>query len=195
MEYNYPYIKKYSMDWFLLNLVNNHLNNVLNRYSKLIGIRIDFSYRQSSDRYHEENHHMLERELRELFRRVESESGIAGYFWVIEYGQDSNFHAHTVVYLDGQKIRKPFPTAERIGEIWKEITEGEGKYYRCEYKESYKQDINKLVGHSNPDGIDGLRYIISYLAKEEQKYGSQIYGSSEVPPPSGLGRPRKQQGE
>lgn len=169
MEYNYPYIKKYAMDWFLLNLVNNHLNNVLNRYSKLIGIRIDFSYRQSSDRYHEDNHHMLERELRELFRRVENESGIAGYFWVIEYGQDSNFHAHTVVYLDGQKIRKPFPTAERIGEIWKEITEGEGKYYRCEYKESYKQDINKLIGHSNPDGIDGLRDISSAIWQKKNR--------------------------
>ena len=41
------------------------------------------------------------------------------------------------------------------------------------------------------DYIRGLRCIISYLAKQEQKYDMNIYGSSEVPPPSGLGRPRE----
>ncbi|EMU6157650.1 inovirus-type Gp2 protein, partial [Yersinia enterocolitica] len=125
------------------------------------------------------------------FKRVEQESGVAGFFWVIEYGEDSKFHSHTVVYLDGQKKRKTFPLAERIGALWKEITQGEGKYHRCEYKGSYKADINQIISHRDTDYIQGLRYIISYLAKQEQKYGMNIYGSSEVPLPSGLGRPRK----
>jgi len=37
--------------------------------------------------------------------------------------------------------------------------------------------------------IYNLRYIISYLAKEEQKHGDYHYGASEVTLPSGLGRP------
>lgn len=190
MNDNYPYIAKYKMDWFLHSLINSHLNDVIDRYSKVIGIRLDFSYNQNSDRYHKD-HHCLQQDLRALFKRVEQEPGVAGFFWVIEYGEDSKFHSHTVVYLDGQKIRKTFPIAERIGALWKEVTQGEGKHYRCEYKESYKANINKVINHRDTDYIHGLRYIISYLAKQEQKHNTQIYGSNEVPPPSGLGRPRK----
>lgn len=190
MNDNYPYIAKYKMDWFLHSLINSHLNDVIDRYSKVIGIRLDFSYNQNSDRYHKD-HHCLQQDLRALFKRVEQEPGVAGFFWVIEYGEDSKFHSHRVIYLDGQKIRKTFPIAERIGALWKEVTQGDGKYYRCEYKESYKADINKVINHRDTDYIHGLRYIISYLAKQEQKYNTQIYGSNEVPPPSGLGRPRK----
>lgn len=189
MKDNYPYIAKYKMDWFLHSLINNHLNNVIERYSKVIGIRLDFSYNQNSESYNKEYNH-LQQDLRKLFKRVEQESGVVGFFWVIEHGEDSKFHSHTVVYLDGQKIRKTFPIAERIGALWKEITHGEGKYHRCEYKKIYKADISKVINHRDTDYIHVLRYIISYLAKQEQKYNTQIYGSNEVPPPSGLGRPR-----
>jgi len=190
MNDNYPYIAKYKMDWFLHSLINSHLNNVIERYSKVIGIRLDFSYNQNSDRYNKD-YNCLQQDLRMLFERVEKETGIAGFFWVIEYGEDSRSHSHSVVYLDGQKIRKAFPIAERIGVLWKEITQGEGKYHRCEYKENYKADINKVINHSDTDYIHGLRYIISYLAKQEQKNGMHIYACNEVPLPSGLGRPRK----
>ncbi|MGM8556810.1 rolling circle replication-associated protein [Enterobacter hormaechei subsp. steigerwaltii] len=189
MNDNYPYIAKYKMDWFLHSLINHHLNSVIERYSKVIGIRLDFSYNQNSERYKKE-YSCLQEELRKLFRQVEQEHGVAGFFWVIEYGEDSRFHSHSVVYLDGQKIRKAFPIAERIGALWKDITQGEGKYHRCEYKESYKADINKTINHRDTDYIHGLRYIISYLAKQEQKNGMNIYACNEVPPPSGLGRPR-----
>ncbi|EKN4736846.1 rolling circle replication-associated protein [Yersinia enterocolitica] len=190
MNDNYPYIAKYKMDWFLHSLINSHLNDIIERYSKVIGIRLDFSYNQNSDRYNK-GYNCLQQDLRMLFERVEKETGIAGFFWVIEYGEDSKFHSHSVVYLDGQKIRKAFPIAERIGALWKEITQGEGKYHRCEYKKSYKEDISKVINYRDADYIHGLRYIISYLAKQEQKHDTQIYGSNEVPPPSGLGRPRK----
>ncbi|EKN4880113.1 TPA: inovirus-type Gp2 protein [Yersinia enterocolitica] len=190
MNDNYPYIAKYKMDWFLHSLINSHLNDIIERYSKVIGIRLDFSYNQNSDRYNKD-YNCLQQDLRMLFEQVEKETGIAGFFWVIEYGKDSRFHSHSVVYLDGQKIRKAFPIAERIGALWKEITQGEGKYHRCEYKENYKADINKVINHRDTDYIHGLRYIISYLAKQEQKNGMNIFGSSEVPLPSGLGRPRK----
>ncbi|EHC84504.1 hypothetical protein LTSEUGA_6009 [Salmonella enterica subsp. enterica serovar Uganda str. R8-3404] len=46
------------------------------------------------------------------------------------------------------------------------------------------------MNYGDTEAIDNLRYIISYLAKEEQKHGHYHYGASEVPPPSGLGRPR-----
>ena len=50
--------------------------------------------------------------------------------------------------------------------------------------------IDRPVNYDDTEAIDNLRYIISYLAKEEQKHGHYHYGASEVPPPSGLGRPR-----
>ncbi|MGL9651042.1 hypothetical protein Q7I60_24685, partial [Escherichia coli] len=57
----------------------------------------------------------------------------------------------------------------------------------------------ELMAHDVPLGcapdeyddlISGTCSHLPYLAKQEQKYDMNIYGSSEVPPPSGLGRPR-----
>ncbi|ENS4277648.1 hypothetical protein ACE07W_001962, partial [Salmonella enterica] len=80
--------------------------------------------------------------------------------------------------------------ADRAGTIWREITQGEGYYNRCDYKPTYEVSIDRPVNYGDTEAIDNLRYIISYLAKEEQKHGHYHYGASEVPPPSGLGRPR-----
>jgi hypothetical protein len=55
--------------------------------------------------------------------------------------------------------------------------------------DEYDDLISGTCSHL-PEAIDNLRYIISYLAKEEQKHGHYHYGASEVPSPSGLGRPR-----
>ncbi|WP_367300015.1 hypothetical protein [Hafnia alvei] len=185
MNDNYPYIAKYKMDWFLHSLINNHLNNVIDRYSKVIGIRLDFSYNQNSESYKKEYNH-LQQDLRKLFKRVEQEPGVAGFFCVIEHGEDSKFHSHMVVYLDGQKIRKTFPIAERIGALWKEITQGEGKYHRCEYKKSYKEDISKVINYRDADYIHGLRYIIIYLAKQELKWSTKTGHSFRVFPEQSL---------
>ncbi len=79
MNDNYPYITKYKMDWFLHSLINHHLNSVIERYSKVIGLRLDFSYNQNSERY-KKDYSCLQQDLRKLFKQVEQEHG----------GNDSN---------------------------------------------------------------------------------------------------------
>ncbi|OWS96164.1 hypothetical protein CEQ52_08900, partial [Enterobacter kobei] len=97
---------------------------------------------------------------------------------------------HVIFYLDGHHTQKPFPLVQRVSEFWREITNAEGYYNWSNYKKNYQADINRKINHSDIKSINELRYIISYLAKEEQKNGMYIWGSNEVPPPSGLGRPR-----
>ncbi|HAO0324824.1 TPA: hypothetical protein IGZ64_004745 [Escherichia coli] len=48
-------------------------------------------------------------------------------------------------------------------------------------------DVADKLEHGDTEAIDNLRYIISYLDKEEQKHGNCCYGNSEISLPGGLG--------
>jgi hypothetical protein len=178
------------MNWFLLSLLNDHLNQLMNRYSRIQALRLDLFYQKGTERFKRHSWNETEREVRMLVERTLQHTNLAGYFWVLENSVDHGYHAHIVFYLDRHLNQATYPIAERVRTIWREITQREGYYNRCEYKPTYEVSIDRPVNYGDTEAIDNLRYIISYLAKEEQKHGHYHYGASEVPPPSGLGRPR-----
>ena len=190
MHTPYPFNSRYTMNWFLLSLLNDHLNQLLNRYSRIQALRLDLFYQKGTVRSKRHSWNETEREVRMLVERTLQHTNLAGYFWVLENSVDHGCHAHIVFYLDRHLNQATYPIAERVGTIWREITQREGYYNRCEYKPAYEASIDRPVNYGDTEAIDNLRYIISYLAKEEQKHGHYHYGASEVPPPSGLGRPR-----
>lgn len=190
MYFPYPSNTRYDINWFLYSLINSHLNDMLHRYSRVLGVRIDLFYIKSTSRFRQSTYRTIESDVRKLMTKTESCSFVTGYFWVIERTPDHGFHAHVIFYLDGHHTQKPFPLVQRVSEFWRDITNAEGYYDWSNYKKNYQADINRKINHSDIKSINELRYIISYLAKEEQKNGMYIWGSNEVPPPSGLGRPR-----
>jgi hypothetical protein len=190
MNTPYPYISRYTMNWFLLSLLNDHLNQLLARYSRIQALRIDLFYQKGTSRFNRNSWKEAESEVRILVERTMQGSNLTGYFWVLESTDEHGCHAHIVFYLDRHINQATFPIAERIGAIWREITEQEGYYNRCTFKPTYTANIDKPVNYDDAEAIKGLRYIISYLAKEEQKNGCYYHGSNDVPAPSGLGRPR-----
>ncbi|MDM3464487.1 inovirus-type Gp2 protein [Citrobacter sp. Cb031] len=190
MDFPYTYNNRYTMNWFLLSLLNHHLNQLLERYSRLQPLRIDLFYQKDTWRYDHHGWHETELEVRQLVERMMRESRIVGYFWVLEFPPKHKCHSHIVMYLDGHNNQSTYPVAEQAGGIWLEITEGQGYHNRCDHKDCYEADITRPVNYDDAEAINGLRYIISYLAKEKSKHGQIYYGASEVPPSSGLGRPR-----
>lgn len=190
MHFPYPCNTRYDINWFLYSLINSHLNDMLNRYSRVLGVRIDLFYIKSSSRFRKSTYSIIESDIKKLMSRIEFGTSAIGYFWVIERTPDHGLHAHVIFYLDGHHTQKSFPLVQRISEYWREITDTEGYYNWSNYKKNYQANINRKINHSDSNSINELRYIISYLAKEEQKNGIYIWGSNEVPPPSGLGRPR-----
>ena len=58
---------------------------------------------------------------------------------------------------------------EKAGACWREITENDGCYYRCEHKPNYEADINIPVRYSDSGSISNMRDVLEYMTKIEQK--------------------------
>lgn len=145
MHTPYPFNPRYTMNWFLLSLINDHLNQLLNRYSRIQALRLDLFYQKGTERYKHYSWNDTEREVRVLVERTLQHTNLAGHFWVLENSVDHGCHAHIVFYLDRHLNQATYPIAERVGTIWREITQREGYYNRCEYKPSYEVSIDKPV--------------------------------------------------
>ncbi|EHK8814634.1 TPA: YagK/YfjJ domain-containing protein [Escherichia coli] len=183
--------KSYTPNWFFTALLDNHINQLVARYSRLRALRMDFFYRKDTPDFLQPDHRWLELQLRMLLEQVEQFENIVGFFWVIEWTADHGFHAHAVFWLDRQRVKKIYPFAERITECWQSITHNSGSAHRCTYQPHYTYNINIPVRHNDPESIDNIRGALHYLAKEEQKDGLCAYGCSEVSERPAAGRPRK----
>ena len=163
--------KSYTPNWFFTALLDNHINQMMARYSCLRALRMDFFYRKDTPDFLQPDHRWLELQLRMLLEQVEQFENIVGFFWVIEWTADHGFHAHAVLWIDRQRVKKIYPFAERITECWRSITHNSGSAHRCTYQPHYTYNINIPVRHNDPESIDNIRGALHYLAKEEQKTG------------------------
>ncbi|WP_436907140.1 rolling circle replication-associated protein [Enterobacter kobei] len=185
------YTPGYSSGWFLTSLLRNHTSEMINRYACLRALRVDLFYKRNSFRFRHSDHRQLEYEVRFLMQEIMKQKGVVGYFWVIEWTTDHSWHAHVAFWLDNHITQTTWPAAEKASVIWKSITEQEGGFYRCEYKENYQANINIPVCYNDPSSIENIHQVLGYLAKEEQKDGFYLYGCNDVPPHPASGRPRK----
>ena len=181
---------RWHTDWFLSAILNAHINAMVDRYSALLALRIDFYYNKGTSRFLQPDHRQLEYDVRVLMETMFRLKPVVGYFWVIENSPERRFHAHTVFWLDRHLTQRPYPFSEKAREYWNDITHQQGHIYRGIFKEHYKANINCPVYYNVPASIGNIRQTLSYLAKEEQKNGFYLYGCNDVPPRSEYGRPR-----
>ncbi|MEW0552666.1 hypothetical protein AB0V29_21365 [Escherichia coli] len=127
----------------------------------------------------------------EIYRLLsETQTMLAGYYWVMEYTPNKGLHIHFIGYLDGQRHKKFYRISRQLGDIWSRITEGEGYFHLCSTKDKYPVRIDHVIHYSDKSAVDGLRYALSYLAKQDQKEHGIILGRSRLPEKSNRGRPR-----
>ncbi|UZI38360.1 inovirus-type Gp2 protein [Klebsiella pneumoniae] len=182
--------RNWTPDWFLKSVLDMHINAMVNRYSCLRVIRQDLFYQKNTFKYHHPDHQQMESDVRHLMDEMMNMPVVVGYFWVIEWTEDHLFHAHVAFWLDGNKTQKPFFWMEKAGACWREITENDGCYYRCEHKPNYEADINIPVRYSDSGSISNMRDVLEYMTKIEQKNALLMYGCNEVPERPLTGRPR-----
>ncbi|CBJ79606.1 conserved hypothetical protein [Xenorhabdus bovienii str. Jollieti] len=164
--------KRWEPDWFLQSLLNNHIDKLVEHYSCLRAFRTDLFYQDHTAKFFLRDYRQLE--------------AVVGFFWVIEWTEDHHYHAHVVFWLDGSKTQNTYPWAQQAGLQWSDITDRDGWYHRCEFKEHYEADINIPVRYSDPGSIANIRQVLAYMTKIQQKHGLLLYGCNEVP-----GRPRR----
>ncbi|TKY80864.1 inovirus-type Gp2 protein [Pectobacterium polonicum] len=170
--------------------IRNHLSRLFDRYSKLLMLRVDFSYLKKSDAHHYADTHSTVFDITQLLQQCPSLKGLVGYVWVLEYTEEHSFHIHAAFYLNGQKHRKVWAVFEDIRDIWANVTEGDGYAHRCEPKEHYRVKGEWVTSYDDDEGINRMLYILSYLSKQDQKTERIIYQVSEISQPTRRGRPR-----
>ncbi len=161
-------------------------------YSKVLMIRTDFHWYENSDRYRYGDEHQFSRDMSILMLRLSEYPGVIGYAWVQEAGMDRGLHAHAVIYVNGQQHCKKWGFQDVMESLWRETTDREGYCYHCSDKKKYWHDIRRPISFHDDKGHKAMRYVVDYLAKDEQKPFDPIYYISRLPDidPKPIGRPR-----
>ncbi|KTS31259.1 YagK/YfjJ domain-containing protein [Pantoea dispersa] len=171
--------------------LGHHQNQLFERYSKLLMLRVDFSYLQDSDSHGEGDIHSTVADITLLIQRSQDIKGLVGYAWVLEHTERHGFHIHAAFYLNGQKHRRAWTVYETLRDTWKYVTWGEGHTHRCEPREEYRARGEWVTAYDDIKGRKSMQYILSYLSKQEQKTLGVICQLSDIPAPPAAGRRRK----
>lgn len=171
--------------------LRRHQDQLFERYSKLLMLRVDFSYLQDSDSHGEGDIHSTVADITLLIQRSQDIKGLVGYAWVLEHTERHGFHIHAAFYLNGQKHRRAWIVYETLRDTWKYVTWGEGHTHRCEPREEYRARGEWVTAYDDIKGRKSMQYILSYLSKQEQKTLGVICQLSDIPAPPAAGRRRK----
>lgn len=168
----------YEMDFMILKDVNEHMEGLFQRFSKLLPFRIDFAYRKDTPSFGHSCRHSMCIEMHRLLS--ETQTMLAGYYWVMEYTSNKGLHIHFIGYgwATSQQILSDI---RATGRYLRRITEGEGYFHLCRAKDKYPVRIDHVIHYSDKSAVDDLRYALSYLAKQDQKEHGIILRRSRLP--------------
>lgn len=182
----------YTLNDELFHDLTDHMERMRDRYSDIIPLRMDFAYKTTSRRYADRYRDRWDMDMYRLAERVMSAGVVIGYVWVMEFTYRHGLHFHAMFYLDGQRKRNCYCSARVIAEEWRSITDGEGIFENCQKKVYHKVNGARCLHHSDCEGYQDLAFILSYLAKQEQKEDCEdpVFWLSEIKLRGWGGRPR-----
>lgn len=186
----------FTIDDELFTDLTDHMESLRERYSDIIPLRMDFAYKTTSRRYADRYRDHWDMDMYRLAERVMRTNTVIGYAWVMEFTHQHGLHFHAVFYLDGQRKRNSYRSARVIAEEWRDVTNGEGIFENCQKKIYHKVNGSRCLHYSDRKGYRDLAFIVSYLAKLEQKemFANPACWLSEIKPKGRGGRPRLTRG-
>lgn len=190
-----------SNDMRMLNSLKGYIDGLFKTYSKLLVLRIDFSYRKEyaanitcEEAEADLLHFLSNWRGNKLFKHR------VGYIRKIEYTEVKGYHFHCIFFLNGQAQEGDYYLANQFCDYWKtNITKGRGLAHNCNAdKNGYKFCGIGMIDHSDEVKRSYLLYAVSYLTKKDQLIGVPNLGKCKaitkgVPPDdpdTKLGRPR-----
>lgn len=147
-----------------------YIDSLYERYSKLLVVRVDLSYKSSISLKVKAHH--LRQHRQALYKAINSHSLFSwcvGYILKLEFGMEKGFHYHALFFFDGQKVRQDITLGKWIGELWQErITGWDGLYFNCNYqKEKYRELGIGLLKRTDEGSKKGLLNAVKYLCKTD----------------------------
>jgi len=150
----------------------NYIEQLQNKHSKLLTLRVDFGYMKeygqeiSLDEHKKDVKHLLDnrRGKPSLFENL------VGYVMKFEHATEKGPHAHALLLYDGQKVKKDAHLAGKIGEYWEDvITKGRGVAHNCNQKNDYPRSGLGMIDHTDEAKKSFLiNDALFYMLKNEQ---------------------------
>lgn len=152
-------------------MLTEYVGRVLGRYSRTVVVRVDLHYRAIA-RARLRIEHVFEdldflvraRERNPIFKHE------TGYIYSVEQGEDKGFHVHAAFFFNGAEVRSDFAKARSIGDLWEQITRGQGYCYSCnDDKASYGDELGiGVIQRRDIQARQKVAKAMSYLAKDSQ---------------------------
>ncbi len=146
---------------------------LMNTYSKLLVLRVDFSY--SKEYSHQITFEEVQADLKRFFDRFRARKGIfkdgVGYVRKIEHAEDKGIHTHCIFFLNGADVGDAIGWARKYGDAWQDsLPAGKGVYFSCNAKQrQYKYLGIGRIDHTNFEKrLNFQYYCLAYLVKNEQ---------------------------
>lgn len=166
-----------------LKTLRESFDNLLDRHCKLLLVRVDISYGYETNT----SIWQFDADLRMLRSRIQNKDTcfrhMLGYHWAIEQGREKGYHCHLLFIYNGSQRMKDGYYGDRIGDLWQEITQGDGCYFNCNrsaHKENYRRQQTLGIGmiHRNrqqevANAIQAIRYL-AHRDKEDQHLRARI---------------------
>ena len=151
--------------------LNKRLDYLIQNYSSILVVRVDFGYR----------HKVPLEQVVSDFERFKKKLTYTQYgkekllfVWALEQGESKGFHYHIAILFDGSSRYGAYKIASDLGEIWKEVTQGNGIYFNChdraylaEFERRGKTGIGMIYSNFQPQ-VDNMKATLGYLAQPDK---------------------------
>lgn len=143
-------------------------------YSRITIVRVDFHYRSEAQvRLRVE--HVFD-DLDELIAKHKRNpifDHLVGYLYSVEQGDKNDgggYHIHSAYFFNGNVVQGDVYKAIQLGELWEDITHGQGYIYSCNHdKEKYGNEcgIGRIL-RSDRAIRRHVHKVVRYLVKDAQ---------------------------
>lgn len=150
-----------------------YVDKLFRRYSRYTVIRIDLAYKAAH--VHHISLSRAKQGLDDFLHGTYADrppvfEEMAGYIWKIEFGIQSGFHFHLLLFFRNVHGARARYWADELGKFWSvAVTAGAGRFDNCNARE-YKDNALGEINRSDTEKVGYLyNRVLAYLFKAEQR--------------------------
>lgn len=154
--------------------VCDYADALCERYSRLTVVRTNFHYRSEVQARLRVEHVFGDlKQLITAHKRNPIFKHLIGHIYVVEQGDRKDgggYHIHAAYFFNGNEVRGDVYKAIQLGELWEDITHGQGYTHSCNHdKERYGDECGiGLILRSDRASRPNVHKALKYLVKDTQ---------------------------
>lgn len=143
-------------------------------YSRITIVRVDFHYRSEAQARLRVEHVFEDmKQLIAQHRRNPIFDHLIGHMYSVEQGDRNDgggYHIHAAYFFNGNEVRGDVFKAIKLGELWEDITHGQGYMYSCNHdKDQYGDECSiGRIERSDRAIRRHVHKVVKYLVKDAQ---------------------------